>query len=167
MENVLEKAVKFTLKWEGGYVNHPNDPGGPTNMGVTLGSAKAYHLDINRDGIIDEEDIKALSLEDVIKVYKDKYWDAAYCDDYEWDYSIALFDTAINCGVGRAGIWSGRWENDVGGLLTRRQLHYDMLIAKYPQKFGVFKNGWKNRIHALYDYLDELEEQETKNHQLS
>jgi len=159
MKDTLELALAFTLKWEGGYVNHPNDPGGPTNMGITLGSAKAYHLDINKDGIIDEEDIKALSLEDVVKVYKERYWDVVKCDYYNWDFAIALFDTAVNCGNGRANIWAGRWENDVDGLLTRRILHYDSLISKDSQRFGVFKKGWMNRVNDLKKYLDIIREE--------
>lgn len=159
-EETLELALKFTLKWEGGYVNHPNDPGGPTNMGITLGSAKAFHLDINKDGIVDEEDIKNLSLEDVTKVYKEKYWDVVSCDYYDWDFAIALFDTAVNCGPARANVWAGRWKNDTQGLLTRRLIHYESLIEKYPDQFGVFKRGWWNRVNDLKKYLDILRQQE-------
>ena len=156
MENALEKALEFTLKHEGGFVNHPNDPGGATNMGITLGTAKAYGVDNDGDGDTDEEDIRNLSLDTVIQIYKDRYWNAANCGDYNWDYAIALFDTAVNCGVGRARVWNERAQGDVDALLERRRIHYLELVHHNPRQFGVFKNGWMNRVNDLKKYIDTL-----------
>lgn len=152
----FEQAMRFTLDHEGGFVNHPNDPGGATNMGITLGSAKAYKVDVDGDGDTDEEDIKNLPLEIVMQIYKDRYWNACDCDSFDTDYAIALFDTAVNCGVGRAKIWHERAKGDVDALLERRRIHYLELISRNPTQFGVFKKGWLNRVNDLKKYLETL-----------
>ena len=55
----INNLVDYILKWEGGYVDHPNDPGGATNMGVTIGTAKALGLkyDKNKGGKITKTEI--------------------------------------------------------------------------------------------------------------
>jgi lysozyme family protein len=90
------------LASEGGYSNRAADPGGPTNLGVTLGTARALHLDVNHDGAVDILDIKALQPADAAKVYKHFYWDACLCDQLPAGLDYAVFDFAVNSGVDRA-----------------------------------------------------------------
>lgn len=68
-------CIPRILKHEGGYVNHPNDPGGPTNKGITLATFRRY---LKRNGTID--DLKALTTEQATAVYKAQYWDAVSAD---------------------------------------------------------------------------------------
>ena len=62
----INQFIPFVLKWEGGYVNDPNDLGSPANRGVTLKTWQDCGYDKNEDGIIDEEDLKQIFVQDVI-----------------------------------------------------------------------------------------------------
>ena len=68
MQNIKNMA-KAIVQREGGYVFHPNDPGGATKYGVTLATLRQLGLDINDDQIIDEQDVKDLSIEKAVDIY--------------------------------------------------------------------------------------------------
>jgi lysozyme family protein len=92
-----EKMIPLILKHEGGYVNHPSDPGGATNKGITIATFRRY---IKASGTID--DLKALTTGQATIVYKRQYWDAVSADllPVGVDYSVA--DFAVNSGPSRA-----------------------------------------------------------------
>jgi lysozyme family protein len=91
------------MKHEGGFVNHPSDPGGATNKGITFNVFRQHGKDYNNDGKIDVEDLKRLTSNDAKAIYKKLYWDAIRADQIN-SQSIAelLFDFAVNSGVRRA-----------------------------------------------------------------
>lgn len=70
----------FILKWEGGFSNHPNDPGGATNMGVTLGTWRSQGYDKDGDGDIDVHDLKKITKDDATKILKNNYWNRWFAD---------------------------------------------------------------------------------------
>jgi type VI secretion system secreted protein VgrG len=71
-----EPAVAVVLEHEGSaYVNDPNDPGGPTRYGITLKWAQEHRLDVNGDGVVDVEDIKALTPEIATIRYRVEIWE--------------------------------------------------------------------------------------------
>lgn len=65
----------FIKSWEGGFVNHPKDPGGATNMGVTIATWKKQGYDKDGDGDIDVDDLRLISEEDARAIFKANYWD--------------------------------------------------------------------------------------------
>ena len=86
----FEDAVKIVLMREGGYVNHPQDPGGETNFGITAAVAR-------ENGYTGP--MKEIPLEKVKQIYKAKYWDRCKCDDLPAPARLAVFDAAVNSGV--------------------------------------------------------------------
>jgi lysozyme family protein len=90
-------SLTLILKSEGGFVNHPSDPGGMTNLGVTKKAWEAY---VGHP--VDEAEMRALTPEIVAPFYKAKYWDACKCDQLPLGVDYAVFDFAVNAGVSRA-----------------------------------------------------------------
>jgi len=97
MRDNFEKCLAEVLKHEGGYVDHPADPGGATNRGVTK---KAWEEYVGRE--VTKDDIKALTVEDVTPFYRKRYWDACKCDNLHAGVDYVVFDVAVNSGTGRA-----------------------------------------------------------------
>ena len=79
VETVFDRAMRFVLRWEGGFVNHPNDPGGATNKGVTQ---NVYHKWLQKhDRSI--QDVIHITDEEVHEIYFQNYWKAAKCDELD------------------------------------------------------------------------------------
>jgi len=97
MKNNFEQCLALVLKNEGGYVNNPKDPGGMTNLGVTRRVWEAY---VGHP--VDESVMRALGPADVAPLYKFEYWDKVHGDDLPEGVDYAVFDFAVNSGVGRA-----------------------------------------------------------------
>ena len=93
MKDNFDECLKMLLHHEGGYVNHPKDPGGETNLGVTKRVYEKWG---------GTKDMKDLTVEDVAPIYKKEYWDRCKCDDLESGVDWAVFDWAVNSGTGRA-----------------------------------------------------------------
>ena len=85
----FDDAVRVVLKHEGGYVNHPEDPGGETKYGIS----KRSYPDLN---------IKALTKEDAIDIYRRDWWDKYGYGMLPDDIAIKVFDLAVNMGAGQA-----------------------------------------------------------------
>ena len=93
MKSNYDKCLKTILHHEGGYVNHPKDPGGETNLGVTK---RVYQ---EHGGT---KDMKDLVVEDVAPIYKKGYWDRMKGDDLPGGLDLCVFDFGVNAGPGRA-----------------------------------------------------------------
>ena len=93
MKDNFDECLKMLLHHEGGYVNHPKDPGGETNLGVTKRVYEKWG---------GTKDMKDLTVEDVAPIYKKEYWDKCRCDELESGVDWAVFDWAVNSGTGRA-----------------------------------------------------------------
>lgn len=92
-----EEIIPLILKHEGGYVNHPSDPGGATNKGITIATFRRY---IKPTGTI--ADLKALTTAQATVVYKRQYWDAVSADLLPAGVDYAVADFAVNSGPSRA-----------------------------------------------------------------
>lgn len=102
MQSNYARALPLFLKHEGGFVNHPKDPGGATNKGVTIGTLKRLGIDVDGDGDSDITDLRNLRHEDVARVYKLFYWDAVKGDLLPPGLDYAVADFGINSGPARA-----------------------------------------------------------------
>lgn len=138
-QNELKKALTFVLKWEGEYSNDPNDPGGETKWGI---SKRSYP----------EEDIVNLTRDRALEIYANDYWLAAGCDLIPFPYNVAVFDTAVHCGVARAIRWFKEVKN-VDVFLDKRKEYYIDLVNKNDNLVR-FARGWWARLADLRKYVE-------------
>jgi len=97
MNENWEKSFQMVLKHEGGFVNHPKDPGGMTNLGVTK---KVWEEFVGHE--VDEAEMRALTPELVKPLYKKNYWDKIKGDQLPIGLDYAAYDLAVNSGTGRS-----------------------------------------------------------------
>jgi lysozyme family protein len=90
-------CLPIILASEGGFVNDPQDPGGATNLGVTLNTLSGW---LGHPATV--ADVRALTAADVSPIYQADYWNAAHCGDCPAGVDLMVFDEAVNQGVGRA-----------------------------------------------------------------
>lgn len=97
MDRNFARSLALVLKSEGGFVNNPKDPGGPTNKGITIATYRRY---VSAKATVD--DLKRISDADVAKVYRKQYWDAVKGDDLPDGVDYATMDFAVNSGPSRS-----------------------------------------------------------------
>jgi len=98
MKENYAQALKQVLKYEGGYVDHPKDPGGPTNKGVT----QAVYDTWRKSKDLSTQSVRNISDSEVATIYKNLYWDRISGDYLPSGVDFAVFDYAVNSGVSRA-----------------------------------------------------------------
>jgi hypothetical protein len=129
-----DKAIEFVLQEEGGYVNDPADPGGETNYGI---SKRAYP----------DVDIRSLTRNAAIEIYKKDYWEKAGCDSLPSPIDICVFDTAVNMGVAVAKEIAST-NLDYRDFLLERIDRYIKITLKRPNSIKFFR-GWIIRLNRL------------------
>jgi lysozyme family protein len=97
MQENWDDSFTAVLKHEGGFVNHPKDPGGMTNLGVTKAAWEGY---VSKT--VDEAFMRSLTPDVVKPFYKAMYWDKIKGDQLPAGVDYAAYDLAVNSGVGRA-----------------------------------------------------------------
>lgn len=100
MKDNFDAALKAILHHEGGFSDHPQDPGGMTNLGVTK---RVWEEWVGHE--VDERTMRGLTPEIVGPMYKAKYWDKIKGDDLPAGVDYCVFDAAVNSGPGRAVKW--------------------------------------------------------------
>lgn len=97
MKGNFDECLALVLKHEGGWVDHPSDPGGETMMGVTK---KVWEDWVGHS--VPPGSMKKLTVKDVAPLYKAKYWDKVRGDDLPDGVDYAVFDYAVNSGISRS-----------------------------------------------------------------
>lgn len=155
-------ALTRLLKDEGGYTDHPSDPGGPTNFGITLADARRYWK-----GNATADDVRMLPQSVARKIYREQYWNALRCDELPAGVDYAVFDYGVNSGVGRAGKVLRRSlklsdrtsvvSDDVIAA-AKASAARDLVVAicaerlaflKSLKTFSVFGRGWTARVSGV------------------
>lgn len=147
-------AFTFSNKWEGFISDDSVDPGGFTYRGIS----RVRWPDWKGWVLVDQKRYREADLL-VPDFYKENFWDACGCKDLPQGLAIAVFDTAVNCGVTR----SRKWLKKVGGVAARsvelflqlRLAHYTNLIQK-NSSFEKYRKGWNNRVTDLKRYIHEV-----------
>ena len=168
MKENFNKCLTMLLHHEGGFVNHPKDPGGMTNLGVTKA---VYDKWIGREAT--EQEMRDLTPEDVAPIYKKNYWDRVKGDDLPSGVDWACFDWAVNSGSGRPAkalqrcvgatpdgaigpmtlraVADNEPKKLVEGVYTQRQKFYENLNT-----FETFGRGWTRRNKETLDSALEM-----------
>jgi lysozyme family protein len=94
----FDSCLTRLLEHEGGYVNHPSDPGGPTNFGITIADYRKY----TNPGAT-AANVRTMTLDEAKAIYRAKYWDALRCDELPVGIDYAVFDYGVNSGIARSG----------------------------------------------------------------
>lgn len=161
----FSKYAPKLLQLEGGYTNHPEDEGGPTNLGITL---KTYREYCGQEKTI--KDLQNMSYGTWEKIMKDLYWDRVKGDEIE-NQSLAeiIADWAVNSGL--TGVMKmqevvGCKPDGIVGPITlslintsdaellfdriwkARQQFFINIVKRNPKK-KVFMNGWMNRLNKF------------------
>lgn len=98
MQSVEEIAAGIVAR-EGGYVDDPDDPGGATNFGVTMGTMKTLGLDLNRDGRIDKQDVRALTRTQAQQIFVEHYFTRPRLAELPQMVHASVFDMYVNAGT--------------------------------------------------------------------
>jgi len=158
MKENYDHCLEMILHHEGGYVNHPKDPGGETNLGVTKRVWEEHG---------GTKDMKDLTVEDVAPIYKKSYWDRVKGDDLPSGLDLCVFDFGVNAGTGRAAKYlqsmigttvdGGIGPNTLKALEAYVQVEglaatidtYQSNRQEYYEKlstFETFGRGWTRRV---------------------
>ncbi|WP_136635266.1 holin-associated N-acetylmuramidase [Pseudooceanicola onchidii] len=116
MQKIRQMAQAIVAR-EGGYVDDPDDPGGATNFGVTIGTMRQLGLDLTGDGQITAQDVRALTRDRAAQIFVDRYFHAPGIDQLPemlWD---SVFDMQVNAGANAVKILQGLL-NRMGARLT-------------------------------------------------
>ncbi len=147
----FETALQQILKWEGGFADHPADPGGATNYGVTQATYDAYR----RKAGLPTRSVRDIERSEVEAIYREAYWLRAGCDDISPPaLALCVFDAAVNSGVGAALKWlavTRDWP-------TYQAVRLEFLtgLSHWPS----FGRGWARRVADLTRAAAALDEPE-------
>jgi lysozyme family protein len=161
----FEIGLKHALKEEGGYVNHPADPGGATNKGVTQRVYDGYR---RRKGLAPRS-VRHIEYPEIRDIYLRQYWIAGGCDDLPSGVDVVHFDGCINSGPRQQALWlqrALRMNNIDGNIgeatkaaaeahpnhdalideILRRRLAFLRSLTKLWPHFG---KGWEARLRRV------------------
>ena len=169
----FEDALKFVLKWEGGFTNHPKDPGGATNKGITQRVYDSYKKSKKHPVVC----VKHVLDYEVKEIYETRYWDLVRAKWLKAPLGLVMFDTAVNFGPAGAirrlqkalklkitGTWTQEisdviHECDAGKVALEicnlRKIWRNYRVKQNPSQ-KVFLKGWLNRDNDLINEVNKL-----------
>jgi lysozyme family protein len=164
MADTFPLCLAFTLKAEGGYVDNPADPGGATNLGITLATYREWA----DDPVLGPRQLRDIAGTTARAIYRSLYWNPLRADDLPAGVDLSVFDMGVNAGIWRSARLLQRaldfTGNDVDGSigpktlaaaahwnarsliddLAERQAEYYRGLVNFP----VFGDGWLARTKA-------------------
>lgn len=159
----FDVAFERLIGHEGGYVDHPDDPGGETNWGITLRTARSA-------GYVGS--MRNLTREQAKEIYRTEYWDRAKADQYDGAIAFQLFDAAVNHGIGQSIRFLQRAvdvaDDGVVGRITLAAVHA-LSVTDVLSRFNAerlefytklstwpsFGKGWARRVVGNLKYAAE------------
>ncbi|MDY6938279.1 MAG: glycosyl hydrolase 108 family protein [Cyanobacteriota bacterium] len=164
------KALEFTLRWEGGWSDHPDDLGGQTMKGVIQSVYDRYRTSKE----LPQQSVAQLTDDELMDIYYNLYWKPAYCDDMKYPLALCMFDTAVNFGHDNALLFL----EEILALDVGTKFEPSMLETEDPKAIAMavcgarifyryqrvrendtqkaFLRGWLNRDRDLLDRLSRM-----------
>jgi lysozyme family protein len=171
--DALATALKLTLKFEGGFVDHPRDPGGATNFGVIQKTYNTFRIAQKKP----TQSVKNISETEVKQIYSEMYWKPSHADLAVLPLAVVIFDTAVLFGVGGAikflqeaigvaadggfgpktktAFEQNNNKNTALKMIELRVNAHKRRVASRPDQ-KVFLKGWLNRCTQLKDFITPL-----------
>lgn len=164
MADMFDACLAFTLREEGGYVDDPADPGGATNMGITLATYREW----SDDPAFGPTQVEDMTERTARAIYRSLYWNPLRADALPIGVDLSVFDMGVNAGIWRSarllqralGFLGEEVDGCIGPEtlgaaakcdpctlvtdLAERQSAYYRSLADFP----IFGTGWLNRTEA-------------------
>lgn len=173
MKKTYRAALRFILVHEGGYVDHPLDPGGATNFGITRRTLAAWRS-IKPWWKLPKSSVQALTRREAGRIYRARYWDGICGDKLPAGIDYAVFDYAVNSGVARAAkalqrVAGVRADGNVGPetlaaisqhhpkTIIRRLISRRMTFLQRLRIWKTFGRGWTSRVNGVLAGALEME----------
>jgi len=164
MKSNFTIVLPWTLAHEGGWSNHPKDPGGATMRGVTQRTFSSY---LSRKGM-PSRSVRSITPEEILDIYKAQYWDALRCDELPAGLDYAVFDFGVNSGVSRAAkflqrIVGARQDGIIGEQTLSKAQNGDasylvealcnerMKFLRGLKTWKTFGKGWTRRVMGEFN----------------
>jgi lysozyme family protein len=166
----FDNSLPITLKFEGGYSNDPDDPGGATNFGITQNT-------YDPTGV---KNVKDITPAEVYSIYQESFWIAGHCDVLDTistTLSLVHFDCGVNCGLREAVLILQRACNvtadGIFGPLTlqackttdalvlsnreldQRAAFYQLLVTEKPELQKFLNTDWLPRVNQLRNIIND------------
>lgn len=168
MKATFDQVMPAVLKHEGGFVNHPKDPGGATNKGITLAVFIAWRKSRGKP-VPTVTDLKAITNAEAIEIYRFQYWSPIKGDDLPAGIDYAVLDCAINSGPSKAAkllqaVVGAGVDGMIGSktiALTKAAAETDEIdvISRFSDKrlafmrslstWSTFGKGWTTRVNEV------------------
>lgn len=141
MSSRFDEFIEYTLDHEGGFVDHPSDPGGATNWGISLRflreveSASQVDWDLDDDGDVDAHDIKLMTRNQAKILYREHFWFAELDELADPDIAAKLFDMGVNMGrrqaakIAQRAIWRHMPVIEIDGFFGPKSRDYADVIG--------------------------------------
>ena len=157
----FSNALRHVLRHEGGWSDHPKDPGGATMKGVTL---LVYRRHFGADK--GKNDLRQITEAQLEQVYRSGYWDKCHCDELPTGIDYVVFDAAVNSGPGRGAKWlqaaigakqdGGIGPNTLAKInaqntiqITDDMCDYRLNFLKSLSNWSTFGGGWGRRVEGV------------------
>jgi lysozyme family protein len=144
MKSNFDRALALVLRHEGGWSDHPSDPGGATMKGVTLATYRRY---INAKGT--KDDLRHITNAQLATVYRKHYWQKVGCDGLASGVDYATFDFAVNSGPVRARTYLLKAIGGDDATTIERMCDARMQFLRGLKTWPTFGKGWTSRVDGV------------------
>jgi len=152
----VQDIAREIVAREGGYVNDPDDPGGATNFGVTIGTMRRLGLDLTGDGVVSVSDVKALKRSDAERIFLDHYYKRPGVARLPKAVQASVFDMYVNAGgnavriLQRVLVAFGQTISVDGaiGPITAKAAHqtYQLAPDHFVDAYGIARRNYYYRL---------------------